>query len=176
MAFVKMASLTFFFLMAKNPQNKPLSDDFLLGNHLGYLNYELLMFILTKIKADVDTDKAALELEEWKQKQKERFKNQLQGLESHHVNLLTKEWEKREKERENLVHEKLSEIFSVEKELKQALEVTKNKQKSLEVTEKELNDREKKLNEREQKLQSLLGGNTSKKVRIIYRVIHEKKY
>ena len=43
----------------------------------------------------------------------------LQGLESHHVNLLTKEWEKREKERENLVHEKLSEIFSVEKELKQ---------------------------------------------------------
>ena len=43
----------------------------------------------------------------------------LQGLESHHVNLLTKEWEKREKERENLVHEKLSEIFNVEKELKQ---------------------------------------------------------
>ena len=107
-----------------------------------------------------------MELEEWKQKQKERFKNQLQGLESHHVNLLTKEWEKREKERENLVHEKLSEIFSVEKELKQALEVTKNKQKALEVTEKELNDREKKLNEREQKLQSLLGGNTAKKVRI----------
>ena len=55
----------------------------------------------------------------------------MQGLESHHVNLLTKEWEKREKERENLVHEKLSEIFSVEKELKQALEV--------ELVSKELN-------------------------------------
>ena len=48
------------------------------------------------LKPDVDADKAALEVEEWKQKQKERFKTQLQGLESHHVNLLTKEWEKRE--------------------------------------------------------------------------------
>ena len=86
---------------------------------------------MTSLKPDVDADKAALEVEEWKQKQKERFKNQLQGLESHHVNLLTKEWEKREKERENLVHEKLSEIFSVEKELKQALEV--------ELVSKELN-------------------------------------
>ena len=88
----------------------------------------------------------------------------LQGLESHHVNLLTKEWEKREKERENLVHEKLSEIFSVEKALKQALEDNRNKQKSLNVKEAELEAKEKKLNEREQKLQSLLGGNTTKKV------------
>ena len=116
------------------------------------------------LKPDVDADKAALEVEEWKQKQKERFKTQLQGLESHHVNLLTKEWEKREKERENLVHEKLSEIFGVEKELKQALEDNKNKQKSLSLKETELEAKEKKLDEREQKLQSLLGGNTTKKV------------
>ena len=90
----------------------------------------------------------------------------MQGLESHHVNLLTKEWEKREKERENLVHEKLSEIFSVEKELKKALEDNKNKQKSLTVKEAELEAKERKLDEREKKMQSLLGGNTTKKVMI----------
>ena len=72
----------------------------------------------------------------------------VQGLESHHVNLLTKEWEKREKERENLVHEKLSEIFGVEKELKQALEDTKNREKTLSAKETELDQREKKLDER----------------------------
>ena len=35
---------------------------------------------MTFLKPDVDADKAALEVEEWKQKQKERFKNQLQGM------------------------------------------------------------------------------------------------
>ena len=62
------------------------------------------------------------------------------------------------------MHEKLSEIFSVEKELKKALEDNKNKQKSLNAKEIELEAKEKKLDEREQKLQSLLGGNTTKKV------------
>ena len=104
-----------------------------------------------------DHEKAAIDIEEWKQKQKERFKNQLQGVESHHINVLSQEWEKREKEREEVIHEKLSEIFSVEKELKKALDENKAKQKVLNQFEEELNAREKKLNEREEKLQSLLG-------------------
>lgn len=106
---------------------------------------------------DKNPDVAALEIEEWKHKQKEKFKSQIQGLESHHISVLTKEWEKREKERENTIHEKMSEIINVEKELKKALEENKAKQKLLSAREGELDAKEKKLNEREERLQNLIG-------------------
>ena len=38
---------------------------------------------------------AALEIEQWKNRQKGRFQDQLQKLEQHHMNTLSMEWEKR---------------------------------------------------------------------------------
>ncbi len=106
-------------------------------------------------KSMENMEKAALELEEWKHKQRDKFKQQLQGLESHHINVLTQEWEKREKERENLIHEKLNEIFAMEKELKRAIEDNKSREKVLKIREEELSERERKLTERESKMSAL---------------------
>lgn len=102
-------------------------------------------------------------MEQWKLRQKETFKNQLQSLECHHINTLTKEWEKREKERENFLHKKQTEVLSLEKELKLALEECKKEKKELEAFEKDLNARELKLKEREQRLQTLMGKTSSGK-------------
>ena len=41
------------------------------------------------------TDMAALDIEKWKLKQKEKFQNQLNKLEQHHMNTLSEEWNKR---------------------------------------------------------------------------------
>ena len=82
--------------------------------------------------------------------------------ESQHIQTLTKEWEKREKERENVLNSKMSEILLMEKDLKKALEQNKSKQKSLKSFEEELIVKEKKLDEREERLQNLLGNNRSK--------------
>ena len=112
---------------------------------------------------DKSLDKVALEVEEWKQKQKKTFKNQLQNLESQHIQTLTTEWEKREKERENVLHEKMSEILVMEKELRKAIEANKDKQKELKDFEENLRAREAKLDEREKRLQNLLGSNTRSK-------------
>ena len=38
---------------------------------------------------------AALDIEKWKYKQKERFQQQLENLEQHHMNTLSEEWNKR---------------------------------------------------------------------------------
>ena len=111
----------------------------------------------TPVKPVRDMDKIALELEEWKKKQKDRFKDQLQGLESHHIQTLSKEWEKREKERENVVHDKMNEIMQIEKDLKKALEENKQRSKQLDAYEEKLNERSKKLDEREERLKTVLG-------------------
>ena len=108
-------------------------------------------------------DKVALEVEEWKQKQKKTFRNQLQNLESQHIQTLTTEWEKREKERENILHDKMGEILVMEKELRKAIEDHGSKQKELKSYEEDLRSREKKLDEREDRLQKLLGSNNKGK-------------
>ena len=107
-----------------------------------------------------EMDKSLLELEEWKKKQKDRFKDQLQGLETHHIQTLSKEWEKREKERENLIHEKLDEIMRIEKELKKSLEENRQKNKQLDTYNEKLNERAKKLDDREERLKTMLGKNS----------------
>ena len=108
-----------------------------------------------------DLYKSALEVEEWKKKQKERFKEQLQALEAHHINTLTKEWERREKERENVVHDKMAEIISAEKDLKTALQELKGKHDALAKYEEDLNRREVKLKEREERLKSFTASKSS---------------
>ena len=107
-----------------------------------------------------EMDKSLLELEEWKKKQKDRFKDQLQGLETHHIQTLSKEWEKREKERENLIHEKLDDIMRIEKELKKSLEENRQKNKQLDAFNEKLNERAKKLDDREERLKTMLGKNS----------------
>ena len=110
-----------------------------------------------------DVDKVALEVEEWKQKQKKTFRNQLQNLESQHIQTLSTEWEKREKERENILHDKMSEILVMEKELRKAIEDHRSKQKDLKSYEEDLHSREKKLDEREDRLQKLLASSNRSK-------------
>lgn len=73
-----------------NYQNLPLSNGHINGNPLGnQKNPE------TIVKETPILDLAALDIENWKHKQKEKFQNQLNKLEQHHMNTLSDEWNKR---------------------------------------------------------------------------------
>ena len=50
---------------------------------------------LPMVSTENNIDLAAIEVENWKAKQKQQFQGQLQKLEQHHINTLSDEWNKR---------------------------------------------------------------------------------
>ncbi|NWS75495.1 CE120 protein, partial [Crotophaga sulcirostris] len=100
--------------------------------------------------------KAALELEMWKEKQEDIFENQLKKKEMAHMQALSEEWKKRDKEREALVKKKVAEYTVLEEQLQKTLRDLDKREQQLISAESELQRVKKELQgEHERNLQEL---------------------
>ncbi|NXO92246.1 CE120 protein, partial [Certhia brachydactyla] len=98
--------------------------------------------------------KAALELEMWKEMQKDIFEKQLKKKEMAHMQLIAEEWKKREREREALVKKKVAEYNVLEEQLQKTLRDLDKRERQLFSAESELQREKKELQaEHERNLQ-----------------------
>ncbi|XP_068084880.1 centrosomal protein of 120 kDa [Anabrus simplex] len=96
----------------------------------------------------MDTDialKAVKELEEWKAKQEELFKAELKKKEIVHLDALTAEWERQQKESESVLKNNIEHCSKLTESLNRTTEELKAKSQDLAHKERELKDLEKTL-------------------------------
>ncbi|VDM34894.1 unnamed protein product [Hydatigera taeniaeformis] len=112
-----------------------------------------------KLPADIRQTseyRTALELELWKAKEEERFKNNLKLREQKMLTVFAEEWKRREAEREVLCKKKMQEYQMLEDKLRSVLETLVEREKQLTLRETTLNaaqrDLEKNLEIREKDL------------------------
>ncbi|CDS42186.1 centrosomal protein of 120 kDa [Echinococcus multilocularis] len=89
--------------------------------------------------------RAALELELWKAKEEERFKNNLKLREQKMLMVFAEEWKRRETERESLCKKKMQEYQMLEDKLRAALEALMERERQLTLKEAALNAAERDL-------------------------------
>ncbi|EUB62570.1 Centrosomal protein [Echinococcus granulosus] len=89
--------------------------------------------------------RAALELELWKAKEEERFKNNLKLREQKMLMVFAEEWKRREIERESLCKKKMQEYQMLEDKLRAALEALMERERQLTLKEAALNAAERDL-------------------------------
>ncbi|XP_029658180.1 centrosomal protein of 120 kDa-like isoform X2 [Octopus sinensis] len=80
----------------------------------------------------------AMELEIWKEAQKQKFENELKQKEISYMRVLADEWKKRDREREVVLKKKLSEYNQLEETLQKALKDLAKKEQELTAKEKEV--------------------------------------
>ncbi|KAL5109842.1 hypothetical protein TcWFU_001704 [Taenia crassiceps] len=96
----------------------------------------------TKLPADIRQTpeyRAALELELWKAKEEERFKNDLKLREQKLLIVFAEEWKRREDERESLCKKKMREYQMLEDKLRSVLEALVERERQLTLKEAALN-------------------------------------
>ncbi|EGD81630.1 hypothetical protein PTSG_02346 [Salpingoeca rosetta] len=89
--------------------------------------------------------KAALDLEVWMQREKERFQASLEKQKRQVLETLAEEWRQRNEQREALIAEKIQGYQKLEGELKQTLADLSGREKELERNEEDLHRRQTKL-------------------------------
>ncbi|VDK45130.1 unnamed protein product [Taenia asiatica] len=97
---------------------------------------------MTKLPGDIRQTpeyRAALELELWKAKEEERFKNDLKLREQKLLIVFAEEWKRREAERESLCKKKMQEYQMLEDKLRSVLEALVERERQLTLKEAALN-------------------------------------
>lgn len=82
--------------------------------------------------------KTAVELELWKSEEQERFQKRMQQAEAEHLQLLSDEFKKRDREREILVAKRVSEYQELEKQLAESITSLEKREKVVSTRESEL--------------------------------------
>ncbi|OUM68691.1 hypothetical protein PIROE2DRAFT_3534, partial [Piromyces sp. E2] len=97
--------------------------------------------------------KVAIELELWKQNEQQKFKNELKMKEQELVKQLSKEWNKRDQERNSIFIKKVKELKALEDKVKKLVNDLENREQQLINDEEELKSRRNDL-EREYRLKN----------------------